>query len=395
MRIGQSDAYAIRDTVVKKWQMAGMNIIGSKFPVMICNPSSPAAVQKALVQSGRDCQAHSKRNPQLVVCIIDKFAPGLYAMIKKLALTELGLITQCMLFKNVRSAEEIKDQYIVNVALKANIKIGGATNHVSAMGRIPSSELNMYIGADVTHASPGSNAPSIAAVVSSVDANAVNYYTCIRAHGHRQEMITQIESIMNELLVNFMKVNQGKAPKKIYFFRDGVASGQFEEVRNVEIRGMLAALHNLKLKIPITFMVVQKRHHIRLFPVDDNADRSGNCLPGTVIDTSIMHPTEFNFILQSHAGIQGTSRGCIYHVLHDDLKHKSDDLQTLCYSLCFLAERATRTISMVAPAYRAHIAAFYARMFLESGEGSSASGEAPPGMMRQVSRGIPAQMYYM
>ncbi len=37
---------------------------------------------------------------------------------------------------------------------------------------------------------------------------------------------------------------------------------------------------------PITFVVVQKRHHTRLFPGDDrNKDRSGNVLPGTVIDS--------------------------------------------------------------------------------------------------------------
>ena len=32
---------------------------------------------------------------------------------------------------------------------------------------------------------------------------------------------------------------------------------------------------------PLTFIVCQKRHHTRFFPVDGNTDRSGNCLPGT------------------------------------------------------------------------------------------------------------------
>lgn len=85
-------------------------------------------------------------------------------------------------------------------------------------------------------------------------------------------------------------------------------------------------------------MVVQKRHHTRLFPNTHNdkrsTDRSGNILPGyilffvefsgttiilirkificstgfcvlgTVVDTAICHPTEFDFYLCSHAGIQ-------------------------------------------------------------------------------------------
>lgn len=84
-------------------------------------------------------------------------------------------------------------------------------------------------------------------------------------------------------------------------------------------------------------MVVQKRHHTRLFPADhgsrDSTDRSGNIMPGfisrlclailqfqcsplnllilcifsligTVVDTTICHPREFDFYLNSHAGIQ-------------------------------------------------------------------------------------------
>jgi hypothetical protein len=33
-------------------------------------------------------------------------------------------------------------------------------------------------------------------------------------------------------------------------------------------------------KAPITFIVVQKRHHTRLFPSDSNKDKGGNVLPG-------------------------------------------------------------------------------------------------------------------
>lgn len=72
-------------------------------------------------------------------------------------------------------------------------------------------------------------------------------------------------------------------------------------------------------------------------------------MPGTVIDNVITHPFEFNFILQSHAGIQGMSRPTVYHVIFDENNMSSDTMQQLCFNLCFLAERATRTINMVAP----------------------------------------------
>ena len=64
----------------------------------------------------------------------------------------------------------------------------------------------------------------------------------------------------------------------------------------------------------ITFIIVQKRHHTRLFSEDrEDTDRSGNPLPGTVVDTGVCHPTEFDFYLLSHAGIQGTSRPTKVH----------------------------------------------------------------------------------
>src|SRR6266542_1499764 len=69
----------------------------------------------------------------------------------------------------------------------------------------------------------------------------------------------------------------------------------------------------------ITFVMVQKRHHARFFPVDNrNSDRTGNCPPGTLVETGVVHPIEFDFYLQSHAGLQGTCRPTHYHVLYDE-----------------------------------------------------------------------------
>ena len=56
----------------------------------------------------------------------------------------------------------------------------------------------------------------------------------------------------------------------------------------------------------ITYFVAQKRHHTRLFPENSKEGlRNGNILPGTVVDTDIIHPTVSSFFLASHEGIQG------------------------------------------------------------------------------------------
>lgn len=61
---------------------------------------------------------------------------------------------------------------------------------------------------------------------------------------------------------------------------------------------------------------------------------------------------------------QGTSRPSHYHVLWDDNHFSSDELQVLTYQLCHTYVRCTRSVSIPAPAYYAHLVAFRARYHL-------------------------------
>ena len=332
-----------------------MNITNYNVPVVIANPQKEGNVKGALMSAFKQSTEAFRSRCQMLICIVDG-DKRLYETIKKICLCEAGVMSQCMLGKHVERAGAIKDQYIANVALKANIKLGGATNSVDTLPT-RNDPNTMFLGADVTHPAPGSTAPSIAAVVASYDPEATKYNTYVRAQTHRVEIIEEMRALTFVGLQDFRKMN-GAMPTRIVMYRDGVASGQFDEVRNKEVRALQEAMKASDCTAKITYIIVQKRHHIRFFPIDQNADRSGNCLPGTVVDTTIMHPSEFNFMLQSHAGLQGMSRPTQYHVIHDESKMSSDELQQMTYSLCFLSERATRSIAMASPAYRAHIAAF-------------------------------------
>ena len=57
---------------------------------------------------------------------------------------------------------------------------------------------------------------------------------------------------------------------------------------------------------------------------------------GTVVDHSVTHPTEYDWYLNSHAGLQGTSKSAHYHVLHDDTGTPIDELQTFTYHTTYL-----------------------------------------------------------
>uniref|UniRef100_T1JA38 Uncharacterized protein n=1 Tax=Strigamia maritima TaxID=126957 RepID=T1JA38_STRMM len=227
----------------------------------------------------------------------------------------------------------------------------------------------IILGADVNHPAAGeSRRPSIAAIVGSMDSNAQRYSAKICVQNTRQEVITNLKDKVRELLVEFYRATKHK-PVRIIFYRDGVGEGQFYEVLSNELVAIRAACGSLEANYQplITFLVVQKRHHTRLF-CEDNKDaigRSKNIPPGTVVDTMIIHPAENDFFLCSHQGIQGTSRPAHYHVLWDDNDFHADDLHQLTYELCHTYVRCPRSVSIPAPAYYAHLAAFRARKHLE------------------------------
>ncbi|XP_034253779.1 protein argonaute-2 isoform X2 [Thrips palmi] len=331
---------------------------------------------------------------QLVVVVLPGKTP-VYAEVKRVGDTVMGMATQCVQAKNVNKTSP---QTLSNLCLKINVKLGGI-NSILVPSIRPKvfNEPVIFLGSDVTHPPAGDNKkPSIAAVVGSMDAHPSRYAATVRVQQHRQEIIQELSSMVRELLIMFYKSTGGYKPHRIILYRDGVSEGQFLAVLQHELTAIREACIKLEgdYKPGITFIVVQKRHHTRLFCSDkkDQSGKSGNIPAGTTVDVGITHPTEFDFYLCSHQGIQGTSRPSHYHVLWDDNHFDSDELQCLTYQLCHTYVRCTRSVSIPAPAYYAHLVAFRARYHLvekehDSGEGSHQSGcseDRTPGAMARA-----------
>ncbi|KXJ05064.1 Protein argonaute-2, partial [Exaiptasia diaphana] len=144
-------------------------------------------------------------------------------------------------------------------------------------------------------------------VVGSMDAHPCRYYASVRVQAHRQEIIAELAAMVKELLRQFYQCTMHK-PHRIIFYRDGVSEGQFKQVLIHELRAIREACISLEVGYQpgITFVVVQKRHHTRLFCQEerDRCGRGGNIPPGTTVDHGITHPSEFDFYICSHAGIQ-------------------------------------------------------------------------------------------
>ncbi|CAE1171979.1 ELF2C [Acanthosepion pharaonis] len=242
---------------------------------------------------------------QLIVVILPGKTP-VYAEVKRVGDITFGLATQCVQAKNVTRTSA---QTLSNLCLKINVKLGGI-NSILLPSIRPAvfREPVIFIGADVTHPPAGdSSKPSIAAVVGSMDGHPSRYSASVRVQEHRKEIIQDLSFMVKDLLMEFYKSTLFK-PARIIFYRNGVSEGQFQQVLSYELRAIRQACINLDVGYQpgITFIVVQKRHHTRLFCSDprDQIGRSGNIPAGTTVDHGICHPTEFDFFLCSHAGIQ-------------------------------------------------------------------------------------------
>ncbi|KAF9927987.1 hypothetical protein BGZ67_007217, partial [Mortierella alpina] len=311
-----------------------------------------------------------KKYPQLLLCILPNTGTPLYAEIKRVTDTVLGSASQCM--QSIHTVQP-KPQYCANLCLKINAKLGGLNWKLTTP--FMTDKPTILFGADVNHAGAGDmTTPSIAAVVASLDDHAGKFATSVRLQHNRSEVIGDLQEMVRDLLRAYYTYSK-KKPARILFYRDGVSEGEFSKILQTEVAAIRAACKSLSSDYhpPITFIVVQKRHHARFNPKREDADRSGNCKPGTVIDTDVVHPFEFDYYMYSHAGLLGTSRPAHYHVLLDENRLTSDVLQELTYKLCFLYARCTRSVSLVPPAYYAHVVAARARFHFK-GEGTETSG---------------------
>lgn len=297
-----------------------------------------------------------RKNLQLIMVVIPRNGQY-YSCVKQAAELYVGCLTQCL-----RSNTVVKPgkSTVINILQKVNTKLHGINHKLNDNAecmKVP----YMVMGADVTHPSSEAkdNKPSIAAVTASFDEGAFKYHLCWRLQPAKVEIIEDLENITREHLMYFYK-NTKKKPDHIIFFRDGVSEGQFATVLNREVKAIQRACSCLSYSPKITFLVVQKRHHTRFFPMDPkdaSKDNNLNVPVGTCVDTEIVHPTALDFYLVSHHSVKGVARPTKYRVLWDDAKMNWDELEELVYQFCHLFSRCTHSVSYPAPTYYAHLAA--------------------------------------
>lgn len=318
-------------------------------------------VAKAFNQTGNSFN----QRPMLMFFIVNDRNVEVYRRIKKSCDCRFGVPSQVLQSRHVQGNQP---QYISNVCMKVNAKLGGCTSMTKSK-LIPKVAPNhnkiscMVIGADVSHPAPGAGSDekaSFAAMTMSCDSSFTRYWAQCQTNGSRVEMVTtqNIQDHIGDMAKAWMaKIGRGNPPQRVLYIRDGVSEGQYAAVLNQEVRDMKECFKRLGAKsLPaFTVVIAGKRHHIRFFP--EKGDRNGNPIPGTLVETGCTHPFEFDFYLCSHVAIKGTARPIHYQCILNEGKWEAAELQQFLFEHSYQYVRSTTPVSLHPAVYYAHLAA--------------------------------------
>lgn len=275
--------------------------------------------------------------------------------------------------------------YMASNALKINVRLGNENHYVeNGFNHMKASSGKcdtLVLGADLIHPKQSSvgHTPSIATLVGSVDGNFATFYGSARYQDAGNEYIeyNQMLSMAKECIKAWCCKSGGNP--RILYYRDGTGKTQFDEVRSKEIAAIKTAWGSVTeinpSKLKITTVIVVKRHSTRFYPLPDDEKHTtdtGNCKPGTVVDSVITDPSynrdqgQFHFYLQSHdvepkdnkksgkAENKGVSaKPTHYHVRENLMNLSKKDLQQLTYHFCYNFSHTTNAVSYASPAYYA------------------------------------------
>ncbi|KAK1944269.1 Protein argonaute-2 [Phytophthora citrophthora] len=334
-------------------------MIEDRQPYMIHkNQFRGVQIKELMTKCLADLEGRHKGPPQLIMVVMEETSDEEFREINYTSDTVLGILNQCILAENVRDA---KPSICRNLSLQINSRLGGKNSILREPLPLVSTAPTIVIGADVEHPRPGMGSrPSIAAVVASMDRYSAKYIARVAAQTAAND-IHHLPHILRDLVLAFFK-NTNRKPEHVIYYRNGVDEGRFHDILEAEMRSLRMAFKMISddYNPPVTFIVVNKRHHTRAAFLEN--DR--NMAPGTVIDTGIVDSHRFDFFLYGHNGPLGTSVPCHYTVLHDENKMSAEDIQRLTYFLCFTCARCAKSVSCAAPVYYAELVSERARLYL-------------------------------
>ncbi|KAL7070330.1 hypothetical protein ACQ4LE_010494 [Meloidogyne hapla] len=284
------------------------------------------------------------------------------------------VITQCVRTGTVRNVITKNQRLTIdNILNKTNVKLGGL-NYTLSRSRIATDTSTLIIGFSANHpgggigtvddtASDPNRAPSFVSGPPTAVGFAANVGPTKMAYdfigdflyqqAQREEKVNVIESIVQRCVAFFRSTRDGALPKRVLLFRNGCSEGLYPSILKYEVPLLRKALQDEGIQEPrLTLIVCNKLQSVRFFYKNINSNLKApdqNLKPGTIIDTSAVHPEFAEFFLTSHRALQGTARTPKYTVVYDDCEQDLDELERITYDLCFGHQIVSSPISLPAP----------------------------------------------
>ena len=283
--------------------LMSVGITASRSPPAFLKGNAHGDLKQEISQlAGKCTHAFGAAKPDLLVFLLhDKANPTIYKVIKSVCEVDFGIPSQVMIVEKALK-DKGQMQYLGNIGLKINCKLGGINSSVEEP--LFKRSKYMILGGDSSHPSSGElrkmpPPPSYCALVGTYDQACVAYTGVATAQPATEELIGTFGAMVTELMKRFYSRNKF-LPDSVIYWRDGIAESQVPQFLDTEVQALRSrfqhrvvevtftdhrtdAFKDAKKSVKITVINCVKRHHTRLFPQSERGDKLGvNPLPSFV-----------------------------------------------------------------------------------------------------------------
>ncbi|KAL7553376.1 hypothetical protein ACHAWF_016729 [Thalassiosira exigua] len=291
--------------------------------------------------------------PSLIIAFLsdDREASMLYQQIKFLTNFCAGTQSQIAIASKFREIKENKrqDQYLANIAIKLNTKLSSGTTKACAWLTAGTSgdygidwikeKSTLVIGIGIAMGRGNACEDVISASVL-LDGFGMRDAHCAIVQDKLGGIADHTMEDIIKFCWNLFCIENEETPERVVIYRDGTSDFSQADSEIQSVRRALNQIEETNMKVPITCVICQSQHNIRMVPdwlVDISGNvfmvrgggdgRSGNVFSGTCLDHSILQldtkMTGLSIDEEAQSNIESTSNGKMQ--VFSEVDNSSDD----------------------------------------------------------------------
>ena len=258
---------------------------------------------------------------QIVLCVLDDKSKNFYSSIKKYLYEQIGIPSQVIHCKN--KTQNLS--YYSNVLNQMVVKAKGELYNIVIHQNLQKSPT-MIIGIDSSRASKGKTKIIMTA----------SFSISLSAFFTQQIIAENVENSLPELFrkaLDYFKKMHNTYPNYVFIYRQGGNMKQKQKLYLTELPVIQTFFDSLNNSIKFIYISVNKKTDLKFF--QEKGSEYENPQSGTVVDTEVIAPNDYQFYLQPQYVNQGTATPVEYHVLFDTINMPIEDLEKITFNQTF------------------------------------------------------------